>query len=128
MLKRLEAVSSEYRIQKPKTPSEFEIQAELFWKLKAAGLDVHGEVVWEHRTKQGTIKRCEKCRFDIVIFKDGAASEVLEVKDGKVRHKSGVEQTRQGKRYTRYGVPVTFIYGPEGAAQYLESKFTGGTC
>lgn len=122
MLKRLEATAGEYLIARPTQPSEFEIQADIYIKLKVHGIDVRGEVIWQQITSDGKTKRREKCRFDLVIFEGGKAVEIVEIKDNVTRHKSGVEHTRQGRRYPRFGIPVTFVYGAEGAAMFLEEK------
>lgn len=109
--------SAEYRVPKQlERPSEFEVQAWLYNRLLAAGLDVRGEVRWLDK------KTRTSCRFDLVIYKNGEAAEIIEMKWGEVKHKRGVENTRQGIRYRKFGVPVTFIYGQKDATDFYEKR------
>lgn len=114
---RIEATGRDFEIGYPEVHSEFEVQAFLFSELKLAGFDARGEVQVHGLFGQRSTKA--SCRFDIVIFKDKQAIMVLEVKARSVKHKSGVENTRQGKRYPLFGVPVYFIYGMEDAKEFL---------
>lgn len=96
----------------PTYQSEFEVQAWLFSTLRAAGLDVRGEVRVE-------IKRRERVRFDLVLFdKNKAPKLVVEVKRQGRRITPAVADTRQGRRYIRFGVPVRFICGPKQAEEF----------
>lgn len=115
----LEAVSSSKSIEKPRAGrfSEFEVQATLYTGLLFRSVDVRGEVVKEFPRVKGQMR--EKCRFDLVIFYGERAIRILEVKGDYVKHKNGVENTRQGRRYPQFGVPVTFIYGMNEAKQFL---------
>ena|SRR3990167_843488 len=113
-MKRLQATSSEYKVPKQRDrPNEFEVQAYLYSALKVLGHDIRGEVNWADK------KTFEHCRFDLVIYEGGVAKEILEIKWGQVNHKNGVENTRQGHRYRKFGIPVTFIYGMEDANNFL---------
>lgn len=94
--------------------TEFEVQAWLYMTLRAQGRDVRGEVKTLYEQKKGRVK-ARFCRFDLVEYVDKKAVRIFEVKARPVRHKDGVEGTRQGQRYPRYGVPVTFVYGMEDA-------------
>jgi hypothetical protein len=118
----LTALSADYSIHCPDDSyaSEFEVQAFLYSALKALGVDVRGEVKWagklpEHLSK----KKKAACRFDLVIFKDRQAVDILEIKTAPVTHSRGLEKTRQGTRYRLFGVSVTFIYGMPSAKEYL---------
>lgn len=117
-LKKLSPNTSEHSIQYPQMDSEFEIQAYLFAKLKAAGFDVRGEV--QVHGMFGLRKAKASCRFDIVIYENGVATLIIEVKARVVNHKSTVDDTRQGKRYTTFGVPVWFVYGMSDAEKALD--------
>ena len=116
---RLETTGQEFEIAYPAVESEFEVQAFLFSELRRAGFDARGEVQVHGLFGQRAAKA--SCRFDIVIFEDKRAVMVLEVKARPVIHKSGVENTRQGKRYPRFGVPVQFIYGMNDARKFLRT-------
>lgn len=92
---------------KAEQPTEFEIQATLWWKLNELGFNVRGEYsVKYHGGRKGS-----KCRFDLVQMLDGVAVGIIEVKDKIVKHKHGFDKTRQGRRYASYGVPVLVVYG-----------------
>ena len=108
---RLEPASASHLIAEPSMQSEFEVQAWLFCALKQAGFNVRGEV----KQKFTLAGKRAVCRFDLVIFKNGVATIILEVKSSPTRHSKGIEGTRQGIRYGHYGVPVLFVYGMEGA-------------
>lgn len=102
----------------PLVESEFEVQAYLYMTLRARGYDVRGEV--QVFGEFGLRKTKAACRFDLVLFSDEKESLcVFEVKARKVKHKTTVEETRQGKRYPLFGVPVHFVYGMEGANEIL---------
>jgi hypothetical protein len=121
----LEPLSTTYTVpQGPKgRETEFEVQAALFSALRNAGAEIRGEVKWcEDRIKG---KRRETCRFDLVLYRDGVPVRILEIKCSAVRHKNGVESTRQGSRYRHFGVPVTFIYGSEDAEQFVHDYMQG---
>lgn len=111
----LEPTSNKFKVPRPNFQcSEFEIQARLFSGLKELGLDVRGEVKTMFGDRRST------CRFDLVLYDEaGHATQILEVKASDVRHKSSVEATRQGQRYTQFGVPVTFIYGMPDALAFI---------
>ena len=96
--------------------TEFEVQSFLYGEIKAKGLNVRGELV--HIDK----KTKEKCRFDLVLFdKSGIKAElIIEVKAGKVKHKTTLEDTRQYKKYTEFGCKVVFVYGIEDAKELLK--------
>jgi hypothetical protein len=115
----LEPVTNRYKISYPEKESEFEVQAFLFSSLKALGLDVRGEV--QCHGAFGMRSKKASCRFDLVLFEDKEAVLVLEVKARPVKHKTSVEDTRQGRRYPHFGVPVRFIYGMEDAKEFLST-------
>jgi len=114
----LEHAGSTRAIPYPTQHSEFEVQAWLYMALREAGIDVRGEVKTMFAPKSRGAK-AQFCRFDLVVFTDGKATRVIEVKAADVRHKTGVDNTRQATRYRTYGVPVTFAYGMDGAEHVL---------
>jgi len=110
---RIDPESSENKIEYPSVHSEFEVHAELHAAIKHAvhGADVRGEV--KAYGTHGLRKTKASCRFDLVVFDRTTRDPVciVEVKGGKVRHKAGIEATRQGQRYVTFGVPVLVCYG-----------------
>ena len=110
--------SSNREIGKPDRDyrTEFEVQAFLYMRLREMNIDARGEVVVRLKAENG---RYEQHRFDIVIFDGATATQIIEVKSGPIKHKNGVENTRQARRYREFGVPVTFIYGMEQAEEFL---------
>ena len=116
---RIEPESHMYEIKYPEIESEFEVQAFLYSELKKKGIDARGEV--QTHGAFGLRPSKASCRFDVVVFENKKAILILEIKARKVRHKNGVENTRQGMRYPNFGVPVQFIYGMSDAIDFLES-------
>lgn len=115
-MKTLEPVSSEYQIPEviDGHECEFSVQAFLYTDLLEAGFDVRGEVPWRNK------KARMSCRFDVVIYEFGRPVWIVEVKARPVSHRTVVEDTRQGRRYRMFGVPVTFVYGPEDAQRFVQ--------
>jgi len=114
-MKRLSPTGCTFKVPvRDSTPTEFEVQAYLYSALKAAGLDVRGEITFRNP------KTRENYRFDIVIYEYSAPKEIVEVKAMPVRHKNGVENTRQANRYRNFGIPVVFVYGLEDADSYIQ--------
>lgn len=96
-------------VKEPNSPSEFEIQAILYYELRKLGLNIRGEVR-VLLPKEG--RRQPSCRFDLVEFVDGQLVGIIEVKPKKVKKEpASWHATRQGLRYTRFGVPVRLVYG-----------------
>ena len=116
MITTLEPISDKYTIPlRDSSPSEFEVQAYLYGKLLALGFEVRGEVKWFDPDLR------VQCRFDLVMYDDGRATQIIEVKPAQRKWtKTPLEDTRQGRRYRLFGVPVTFVYGMEGAQRFLE--------
>ncbi len=52
------------KIKYPLKPSDFEVQAELYWFLKNKGFNVRGEITVKGNRK----KNIRGARFDLVIF------------------------------------------------------------
>ena len=77
--------------------TEFEVQAELYNRLKQDGFTVRGE--WT----------TGNCRFDIVVFKKRKPLAIIEVKTAKAGSKQTLD-TYQGVKYRCYGVPVVQFY------------------
>lgn len=75
-------------------------------------------MVWKMPiTQRGQRKR--QCRFDLVIYENGEATRIIEVKSARIKHKTDVTQTRQGHNYAQFGIPVTFVYGMDDANQFI---------
>ena len=92
----------------PSDYSEFEVQAYLYSKLLRMGFDVRGEVSAVNVMGKGS-------RFDLVIFKKGKATKIIEVK--KTREQ---RIHTQKVKYNRYGVGVHFVMGMEDAEKYIK--------
>ena len=117
-----------YTIDYPSAPSEFEVQAFLYWELKRMGFNVRGEVHGRHDGK--------RLRFDLVIF-CGKRNPVriIEVKkhtkrfikaEGIRNQKMARDLTDQVRRYEKSGVPVDVIGAMREAEAYIEKVRAGG--
>lgn len=117
----MDSINSENVIKYPDHISEFEVQADLYFKIKQKfpSADVRGEV--KSRGTHGLREAKTACRFDLVVFDGVVAVCIIEVKGGYVRHKSTMEETRQGKRYRTYGVPVIVCYGNDDIDQTVKA-------
>ena len=119
----IEAKSSDNTINYPDHASEFEVHAELYYELKKInGCEIRGEV--KSRGTHGLRKTKTACRFDLVVYLNEKAICIIEVKGNEVKHKTTIEDTRQGVRYSSYGVPVIVCYGFEDVDQvksYVEN-------
>lgn len=100
-------------------PSEFETQAYLFMKLRELGHEVRGEVRVSYvlRNHRGTYNA--QSQFDIVIYENGRASQIVEVKAYRRETSGSIEHTRQAQRYRMFGLPVTFVFGMADAQQFI---------
>jgi hypothetical protein len=85
-------------IKFPRKHSEFEVQAELYSKLKLAGYNVRGEVEAKQIGRRG-------CRFDLVIFDGEEARIIIEVKSRR-RLLDRQLDTPQLRRYRSWNIPV----------------------
>lgn len=112
-------------ISEPTKPTEFEIQAWLWNSLTMMGFNIRGEVVAQFQ--DGGYKR-QKCRFDLVHFEDGKPLGIIEVKPSRTKHKSenGWVDTRQGRRYHCYKLPVKIVYGMADAIDLAEHASVTG--
>jgi len=83
-------------INYPKRQSEFEVQSHLYEILKSMGLNVRGEVKFEH------------CLFDLVIYdSENKPICIIEVKKRKEGYSiDRYKKTKQYAKYTQYGVPL----------------------
>lgn len=106
-----------YLVGYPGQDSEFEIQAFLLYELRALGYDVRGEVT----------TRCDRFRFDLVVFKGRVAVRIIEVKKHKrpIGYKKvSVRRQRQAIRdqisdYSTIGLPVDCVRGMARAKAYV---------
>lgn len=91
-------------IEYPKRISEAEIQAELWYRLKGAGVDARLEVKADHS------------RLDIVVFVDRAATGIIECKSWSKSYlrNQRYQEYKNSKQYRKYQdvfyVPV-FVCG-----------------
>ena len=92
-------------IKNPIKFSEFEVQATLYAILKFNHkLDVRGEVHYKMPT-YGELK-ASSSRFDLVVFKNGEAICIIEVKNNKKTKIN--ENTRQFKKYSKFGIKLIY--------------------
>lgn len=101
-------------VKEPAGKTEFEVQAYLWSELVKRGINARGEV-------KARYERRAYVRFDIAIFKDGELAQIIEIKKSRIKHKTSWEDTRQGKRYNAFEVPVTILYGMDDVNEYLKS-------
>lgn len=107
-------------VKEPTKKSEFEVHAYIWSELRVLGINARGEVKVPFKDDSN---RRAVCRFDLAIFDDGVLTGIIEVKAAKITHKKegGWSATRQGKRYSEFGVPIALIYGQHHAEQFIEA-------
>lgn len=105
-------------VREPTTPTEFEIQAHVWAGLREAGINARGEV-------KSSFSGRACVRFDIAIFESGSLCGIIEIKKSAIVHLTTWEQTRQGARYSQFGVPVRIIYGLEQGNQLIADAKAG---
>ena len=88
-------------IPKPKYPSEFEMQADLYFALKRLGYEVRGEVPSRFEGK--------RCIFDLVIFRGEHAAIIIEVKNSPHLGVLYGKKTKQSVAYSLYEIPLVFF-------------------
>jgi len=90
-------------ISYPLKPTEFEIQAELYLKMRGLGIDVKGELKISKKQTgtRGSI-------FDLVIFKERKAVAIVEVK--KRYRGLGAGGTIQEAKYKEFGIPLIYCF------------------
>lgn len=86
----------------PLEPSEFEVQAIAFFKLKEKYKNVRGEYHW--KTPEGK----QAARFDIAILNEANQVEIVVEVKAKVSHKEWAQSYKYG---TLTGKPVIYIRG-----------------
>ncbi|BDB27304.1 hypothetical protein CTP10_R47090 [Cupriavidus sp. P-10] len=110
-VRRFGPTSAEYNALAPypRQTTEFEIQAWLVMKLLDVGFDVRGET--PIRLPSG-----RQCYFDLLVFdREKHLQYIIEIKTFRAKGKLGQHGMTQWKTYLRFGVPVLFVYGMEGA-------------
>jgi type I site-specific restriction endonuclease len=85
--------------------SEFEIQSDIYQKLKSLGFDVRGEVRWRDKSYSSGFKQCS---FDLVIFKDKKAIAIIEVKNNKKKIIN--KKSRQFIKYSQFNIPLFYSF------------------
>lgn len=91
----------------PKKHSEFHLHALTYMALRNAGYDAHAEhKVFLSPDIVGSSKK-PYVRFDIAVFADRKLLALVEVKNS-ANH--WLSETRQSRRYTKFGVPVYLIW------------------
>jgi hypothetical protein len=87
-------------ITQPLKRSEFEMQAELYFRLKKLGLDVRGEVPAKHEG--------ERSFFDLVVFHGYFGAVIIEVKNSEAEALRNGKKTRQNRKYKAYDLPLVY--------------------
>lgn len=96
----------EYTISYPKRFSEFDIQAELYMALRLAGYNVRGEV----RSQVHDLGHKHRVRLDLVVFDtQNQPHLIIECKDTFNGSFDLCKNTRQGRRYHSFGLPIVRI-------------------
>lgn len=113
------------RIKEPSSLSEFEVHAFVYTRLRELDINARGEVKVPFKDDSN---RRATCRFDVAIFEGGYLVGIVEIKAAPRSHKTdaGWLGTRQGNRYTSFGVPVRIIYGMEQASNFIAQTATSG--
>lgn len=107
-------------IKYPKRTTEAEVQSELWFRLKNLGLDARLEV-------KGKIGG-RRCIFDIVIFKNETPQSIIECKSWSRRYsKERIYQkynnTRQLRKYNKFGLPVFLCGRPDNIEEIIDAVF-----
>lgn len=76
--------------------SEATIQGELYHKLRKEGITCYLEYKYED------------CRFDCVIIVGSKVYMIIECKSYKRDSKKPITNTKQYKKYSKYGIPVLY--------------------
>lgn len=105
-------------VNEPTVPTEFEVQAQLWSALRSLGINVRGEVKTAYEGRSTV-------RFDLAVFDQGQLVGIIEVKKSAIKHKTTWQDTRQGRRYADFGVPVRIVYGSDDADELFEDAKQG---
>lgn len=87
-------------IPEPTFATEFEMQAELYAKLKNEGHKVRGEIRGYGASG--------KCQLDLVVFAGNEAACIIEVKNSPQLEILAGKHTRQSAKYAEFGIPVIY--------------------
>ncbi len=95
-------------VQYPEGTSEFEVQAELYLRLKRMGLDCRGCVAaW-----CDDFGKNHRVFLDLAVFNDEKELvAIIEVKNWDREVSALGHHTRQQRRYSKFGVPVILCSG-----------------
>jgi hypothetical protein len=97
-----------HSIDYPSSCSEFEVQAGLYHRLRALGLDVRGCV----KSKCEDFGKFKNVFFDLVVFNGSTATHIIECKN-KPGRTSTHPKSRQLRRYSKFGIPLIWCYNLE---------------
>lgn len=103
-------------IRYPFHRSEFELQSDLYQRLKRDGMDVRGEVP----SRYSGAKSC----FDLVVFLNRHAVCLIEVKDSPHDLVVIKRHTRQARKYSLYDIPL-FYFTPTIPIETVVSQVKG---
>lgn len=110
---------SDFIVQQPTQRTEFEVQAYLWSELRNLNIEVHGEC-------KAKFSGRAYVRFDLAVFESGQLAAIIEVK--RKERNAGVDgwlKTRQGSRYSQFGVPVINIFGLQQAEDLITKAKNG---
>jgi len=93
-------------IDYPHGCSEFEIQAELYHRLRNLGVDVRGSVP----SKCEDFGKFKRVIFDLVVFKGSTATHIIECKSRENTRTAPHQNSRQLRRYSKFGVPLIWCF------------------
>ncbi len=112
-------------VVEPSAPTEFEVQATLFYELRRLHIQIRGEVVVQLGLQKN---RRATARPDLAVFEDGALAGIIEVKARQPAWKNAMpwSKTRQGARYRALSNNVILIHGMDEARDLIESVRASG--
>lgn len=95
------------KLVKTKNKPEANLQAELYYQCRLAGID---NILLEYKLPKEQVKGKRGCRFDAVIFDDNQNIILLiEIKSRGSKERSEIFNSKQVKKYREYGIPINVI-------------------
>lgn len=95
------------RFIKPKFALATTVQCEVYRQLTNLGIQVEAEY------------KALKCRFDLVVVKDGEIVAIIETKKAYVKP-GPPRKGRQFQKYASFGIPLIYTLGLEQVADTIE--------